>query len=134
MPQRFTQLNFPLRVLWLVLCTVLLLGPQVVLQVTAWSYMLVSYTQESTLESAVVDTFSGQRPCGLCQMIEAVEQDNKSQNSNFRAAEDFRLLIPHIERVVPLDRPRETFEHAGSCRLPPSAPLATPAPPPKRLI
>ncbi|TVP78531.1 MAG: hypothetical protein EA353_08085 [Puniceicoccaceae bacterium] len=96
--------------------------------------MLVSYTQETTLRSAVADTFSGQRPCDLCQMIEAVSQEKEGQTLGQRAADDFRLLIPRLERILVATPPRETFEHPGHFARPESAVASTPAPPPKALI
>ena len=44
--------------------------------------MLVSYTQESSFSNAVVDTFSGEKPCCLCKKIaESKKSDPKNQDT-----------------------------------------------------
>ena len=133
MPHPFNQPWCLLQTFKLVLCAALLLVPQVVLQLTAWSYMLVRYTQESSIPEAVADTFSGQRPCELCHIIETVEQEKEKQTLSTRAADDFRLLIPKLERVVLSSPPLLSFEHPQHVSQPPSVPVSTPAPPPKAL-
>jgi hypothetical protein len=54
-------------------CLHLVGGPYAILQVYAWTNMLVSYSQESTLKQAVSDTFSGEKPCHLCEKIAEVK-------------------------------------------------------------
>ncbi|MFP4203319.1 MAG: hypothetical protein ACLFS4_03195 [Opitutales bacterium] len=133
MPQHSTRLRFLFRMFKLVVCAVLLLGPQVVLQLTAWSYMLISYAQESSIQEAVRDTFSGQRPCDLCHLIEAVEHEEETTAYASRATEDFRLLMPRMGRLALPSQPRQTFERPRHVIQPPNAPLATPVPPPRAL-
>lgn len=48
-------------------------GPYTIPQVYAWTNMLVSYSQKSTLSKAVADTFSGEKPCHLCDKIAEVK-------------------------------------------------------------
>ncbi len=54
-------------------CVHLIGGPYAVIQVYAWATMLVNYSQETTISEAVVDTFSGEKPCPLCEKIEAAK-------------------------------------------------------------
>lgn len=43
--------------------------------------MLVSYSQESTLTQAVNDTFSGEKPCHLCEKIAEVKSKEQSEQN-----------------------------------------------------
>ncbi len=49
-------------------------GPYAVLQVCAWASMLVTYSEDAGLVQAARDTFSGERPCDLCCMIDAAKK------------------------------------------------------------
>jgi hypothetical protein len=40
-----------------------------VLQSIAWTAMLVEYAHDSALVDAVIETFDGEHPCGLCTQI-----------------------------------------------------------------
>jgi len=56
-------------------------GPYSLVQLYAWGNMLVTYSQETSISKAVVDTFSGEKPCHLCDKItEAKSSDPKNQN------------------------------------------------------
>jgi hypothetical protein len=84
---RFKILKVPLKrhfqLLFLAIgCIHLVGGPYAVVQLYAWANMLVSYTQESSFSNAVVDTFSGEKPCCLCKKIaEAKKSDPKNQDT-----------------------------------------------------
>jgi len=52
-------------------------GQSMVMQVTAWSGMLVSRSFESSLKEAVVTTFDGQHPCAMCTAIKHVQKDRE---------------------------------------------------------
>jgi len=62
-------------------CLHLVGGPNSILQLYAWTNMLVSYSQESTLSQAVADTFSGEKPCGLCEKIAASKSAEKEREN-----------------------------------------------------
>ena len=51
----------------------LLAGPLALLQFGAWGWMLVSYSSQDTFQQAVIDTFSDDRPCDMCRIIDALE-------------------------------------------------------------
>jgi hypothetical protein len=38
-------------------------------QMGAWAQMLRDYAQDSTLKQAVLDTFSGEKPCEMCKKL-----------------------------------------------------------------
>lgn len=46
-----------------------------VLQVVAWSGMLISYGSERGMVSAVAMTFSGEHPCRMCHAISAHDDE-----------------------------------------------------------
>lgn len=52
------------------------------LQVVAWSGMLVSYTQKDGVVEGARKTFDGEHPCSLCEVIsksrDAEQSDNRS--------------------------------------------------------
>lgn len=48
----------------------LLGGPLMILQCVAWGGMAVRYSAEDGLVQGLTDTFSGERPCALCECIE----------------------------------------------------------------
>lgn len=59
-------------------------APWGILQVLAWSGMIISYTQESGLAEGVSQTFDGQHPCELCRALEEVRvrQAETSEDGN----------------------------------------------------
>lgn len=117
----------------LTLCACLLVGAQFFLQIGAWSWMLVSYAQDSSLELAVRDTFSGERPCAMCTAISTTRESEPESTTAPQRAEDLRLLPCPTERIehgtVSADLKYGIGELLGA-----AAGLArVPVPPPKRL-
>jgi hypothetical protein len=51
----------------LVLCG----GHWVLMQSIAWTTMIVTYSQDSTITAAVQKTFDGAHPCNICQTVSA---------------------------------------------------------------
>jgi hypothetical protein len=51
------------------------------LQTAAWTGMLVSRAQTSTVSEAVRTTFDGEHPCALCQAVEEGQQKEKDNES-----------------------------------------------------
>jgi len=56
-------------------------GHWAVLQSVAWSAMLVRYSHESGIASAVEKTFDGQHPCALCAKIAKARSEGKKQQA-----------------------------------------------------
>lgn len=55
------------------------------LQTVAWTGMVISYSQNSSLKAAVTKTFDGKHPCALCKAIQkgrAEEQKREQQQIN----------------------------------------------------
>lgn len=59
----------------------LLVGPTALLQLTAWSWMIVSYSSEDGFRAGFNDTFSGEKPCELCHFVEEIEQPSDKNNT-----------------------------------------------------
>ena len=77
--------------LLLTCCLWLLTGPLLLLQLGAWGLMLASYSQQSSLEQAIIETFGGDRPCEICKFIQATDTESKpapeqkaNDNSGFK--------------------------------------------------
>ena len=86
----------------------LLGGPIAILQTVAWASMLVSYSVEDGLLQGVTDTFSGERPCGLCLQVREMEHDDPAPalpagDERRRAAE---ALGQSIRVSAPIEMPR----------------------------
>lgn len=68
------------RTLLTAICALYLSGAHwAVLQVTAWTGMLVSRTQTVGVEEAVRTTFDGAHPCEMCEGISAAKQEEQKQ-------------------------------------------------------
>lgn len=117
-------------------CLHLIGGSHAMLQVYAWANMLVSYSQESSFSQAVTDTFSGEKPCCLCEKIAASkssEKENKNTPFPPGSSKLFQDLFPPTLASLkdPFSSP---FPHPAF--LPGSIPLSPPAsgppvPPPR---
>lgn len=94
------------KLLLLPLCAVLLTGPLAVLQIGAWGWMLASYSQESSFSQAVEETFSGERPCGMCKLIIEVEETEREQQpANATASDKDLKLMLGLEQPVQVPHP-----------------------------
>jgi hypothetical protein len=89
----------------LVACALHLSGAQwVVLQVTAWTGMLVARSQTSGVAEAVATTFDGKHPCAMCNAISAGQKEQKpTEFPALKAMEEIRLVI--ADRVALPPRP-----------------------------
>jgi hypothetical protein len=56
-----------------------------VLQVVAWTGMVISYSQDAPLAQAVVKTFDGKHPCNLCKKIANGKRSEKKSEYQFEA-------------------------------------------------
>jgi hypothetical protein len=68
------------------------------LQTVAWTTMLASNLQSSSLHDAVAKTFDGQHPCCLCKAIAAAK---KSEQKNQVVSQNLKLdFLPVTESLV----------------------------------
>ena len=86
--------------------TWLLVGPLALLQMGAWAWMLVNYSQESSIQIAVSETFSGERPCRLCNFIADVDtkQSKLPIQPGASALKDIKLMLG-LSRPIQLPSP-----------------------------
>lgn len=63
----------------MIACMQLAGGSTTLMQVYAWIGMIVTYSQQDGLAKGVKDTFSGERPCHLCNQIDSVKKDESKQ-------------------------------------------------------
>jgi hypothetical protein len=109
-------------------------GPYAVVQLYAWANMLVTYSQETTISEAVVDTFSGEKPCHLCEKIseaKSSEPENEEPKTIQLSQKLFQDLIapsftnlhdPFSSPLPPTDFPAVADAH--DCAA--NGPLAPP--------
>jgi hypothetical protein len=100
-----SYLNFSISIakLSLLLCCFwLLTGPQLILQLGAWSWMITSYSQETSFEQAVKETFGGDRPCELCKLIQNVETSEQETIPGSESSEtkSLKLLLGQAKRIT----------------------------------
>jgi hypothetical protein len=116
-------------------CLHLIAGPYALVQVFAWTTMLIDYSKETGIIQGAKDTFSGEKPCRLCCKIKAAEKQEK--RSPFQLpAERLIKLTEGLIRSGDVTAPSPTFAVAPtvgfmdavlSAGIGPNAP---PVPPP----
>ncbi|ADE55299.1 hypothetical protein [Coraliomargarita akajimensis] len=97
----------------------------------AWGWMIASYSSESTLQQAVEDTFSGERPCALCCIIDQVEETEPSQPKKQSAEKDLKLLDRRATPLALTHPSPPTLPLAGSETLSGQWSPRAPTPPPR---
>lgn len=106
-------------------------GPLALLQLGAWSWMLVSYTQESSLQQAIKETFGDERPCDICRVIDSAEDNQQSTPSEApnTKLKEIKLMLglaraTTIAHAVakPLTYIEQTDRLLSMCRLVPTPP------------
>jgi len=75
-----------------------------VLQSVAWVGMVVSYSQSASFRQALVKTFDGNEPCGICKFV---AEGKKSQNKQeiLKPGYKLELFAPrHFLSLQPISR------------------------------
>ena len=96
-----------------------------VIQFVAWGTMLVRYSQSDGIQAGIQDTFSGERPCGLCRIAQSIDAPIASIPRS-------TTLFPPL--LLPLS---VNVERERICRLSTASadpPQRTPAAPPAALM
>jgi len=115
-----------------VLCSWLLVGPQFFLQMGAWGWMIVNYSKESSLAVGIQETFSGERPCGMCKVLQGDHDRNSPLPSKANApADELRLLLPIAPRLQLSPPERKTDRMIANAEKWQDCHGKTPTPPPK---
>jgi hypothetical protein len=120
------------KILLLLLSAWLLTGPLALLQLGAWGWMLASYSQESSLEQAIIETFGDERPCDLCRAIDAVEDSESTSETTQRSdSKDIKLMLG-LSRAIEVIVPSQIYEpKVAIVSEPENALLTVPTPPPR---
>jgi len=99
-------LKAPLHKLLLVACALHLSGAHwAILQVAAWTGMLVERTQSAGVVRAVTTTFDGDHPCGMCTAIEAAQKQERQSQPEFpalKAMEEVKLVMMEFVKAPPI--------------------------------
>ena len=97
--------------------------------------MLVSYSQQSSLEQAIIETFGGGRPCEICKFIQTKDTES-APISEQKASESqsFKLLLGQVANVFIM----QVYYKASHCLISekfwPFLMHEVPIPPPRYLI
>ena len=117
-------------------CLHLIGGPNAILQVYAWTSMLISYSQESSLTQALRDTFSGEKPCCLCKKIAAAKSAEKEDKNaplppgSMKILQDlFPPTLASLKDPFSSPFPQPAFPNKADALSPPAS--GPPVPPPR---
>ena len=100
------------------------------LQVVAWTGMVISYAQDRPVTTAVADTFDGQHPCKLCKGIAKGKSAEKKaefqlESSKVKFANEAAAFVfsmpPMLWEIAPRDENAEFLTHAPP--VPPPRPV-----------
>ncbi|MHB8520161.1 MAG: hypothetical protein ACYDH9_05335 [Limisphaerales bacterium] len=96
------------------------------LQMVAWTGMLIDYAQTAPLKVALVKTFDGKHPCKLCQFIAKAKKSDKRQDTHFSAGKLDPFSTPPVVAFLPpvFERlkPRLMGSIANRIEAPPTLP------------
>lgn len=102
-----------------------------VLQVVAWTGMVISYSQEAPLTEAVAKTFDGKHPCCLCKQIAKAKHAGKSPEYRFELG---KLEFPRAcEESMLLDLPGWSWQLRAGNTAADRVPHDPKVPPPRRM-
>jgi len=87
----------------------LLVGPLAFMQLGAWSWMIASYSQESSFQQAIIETFGDERPCDVCKVIDAVEGSDPQSPFAQSEQRDLKLMLG-LSRAIEAIIPTQAYE------------------------
>jgi hypothetical protein len=79
-----------------------------ILQSVAWTGMVISYSQHSSIQEAFRKTFDGQHPCSICKLVKAGQASEQQQDQQrlllkldifVQAPVDGSLFAPSLEEL-----------------------------------
>ncbi|MES2922197.1 MAG: hypothetical protein V4819_11660 [Verrucomicrobiota bacterium] len=74
-------------------CLHLCVGVDAMLQVVAWSRMLVDYSAQAGLAEGMTMTFDGQHPCCMCNAIAENRKRQQDKNQELPGVISLRLVL-----------------------------------------
>lgn len=120
------------KALLLVCCLWLLTGPLLLLQLGAWSWMLASYSQQSSLEQAIIETFGGNRPCEVCKFIQETNAESfPLSEQKPKNIQGFKLLPGTIADICITSEYTRLFYPLAQTQFLLSPDYKIPTPPPR---
>jgi hypothetical protein len=112
-----------------------------VLQIVAWTGMLVTYSADEGLATGLKDTFSGEKPCPMCKAITAIKQqeapgDKKSPAPPKGFEKRWQEMLPagDVLRPRPLPASQLPIGFASVPGLTGMDKSSPPVPPPRILV
>lgn len=80
---------------WLVVIALVLStgGHWALLQVCAWTGMVVSYSQSATISEAISMTFDGEHPCKLCKVVKQGRKAEQEKPATLKVETKFDLFF-----------------------------------------
>jgi hypothetical protein len=94
-------------------------GHWALLQVCAWTGMVVSYSQTESFTAALQKTFSGEHPCKLCKVVKEGRKAEQEKPATLKVETKFEFIF--AAQVVTIYSPRLLREQSclslkGPCR------------------
>src|SRR5258705_1951082 len=97
----------------------------------AWTGMVISYSQDGTVSEAVVKTFDGNHPCGLCKQI---ARGKRSEKKAEYKAELGKLKCCYAPVAFIFKKPSALWEIPAPNEVAHLLTYAPPVPPPRSLL
>ena len=98
------------------------------LQSVAWTGMLVTFAQQTTLREALTKTFDGKNPCRLCKFVRAGQESEKQTHSLLPLVKIESLPCSAVFALIP---PAPLMLPAADNAGAPPRPESPPSPPPR---
>jgi hypothetical protein len=104
-----------------------------VLQVTAWTGMIVARAQTAPVAEAVETTLDGQHPCRLCKVIDVGQKEEQKQDREIPAVKKLgdAKFIAHAVVCVPARMAEGDLRWPGVVELVSAGGNSPPTPPPR---
>ena len=103
------------------------------LQIVAWTGMLVTRTADRGLTAAIDSTFTGDEPCPLCLAVKAAKNSQLPSPANtpdpLTSPLKLKDLIRSENQIIPLLANSLSLSHAPSAELPSAHHTRSDAPP-----
>jgi hypothetical protein len=117
-----------------VLMLVLSLGLHwALLQTVAWTGMIVAYSQDAPLLTAVANTFDGKHPCPMCKAIKQGRAEERTQSQQ-KSDSTVKLEFPLASDGLLLTPPELGDEPVVFAPCLKSSSFEPPTPPPRRAV
>lgn len=94
--------------------------------------MLTNYSQQSSFEQAIIETFGGDRPCEVCKFIQAGDTESFPQPEQKNSeSKSFKLLIGRVTDICVIPAHSKVPYRLIVIKHQPSLLYEVPTPPPR---